>query len=73
MRRDMRIRFSGRDLHMLEELASLRGEHPRLLIKLLIEEAYAADKPSMLAMMEEASDAKKSEVDQSKLDDELPF
>jgi len=73
MRKDMRIRFSGRDLQMLEDLAAFRGHHPRLLIKLLIEEAYAADEPFAQANSGAGSGLDKADNNAAELDDDIPF
>ncbi|MCR9087559.1 MAG: hypothetical protein NXH97_12545 [Rhodobacteraceae bacterium] len=56
---DMRIRFSGEDFRKLEELAALRGEHPRLTIKLIIGECL--------------EDHRRRVKELDELDYELPF
>lgn len=58
---------------MLEDLAAFRGYHPRLMIKLLIEEAYAADEQPIRMVAAEAGAIRKRDDKPSELDDELPF
>lgn len=73
MTKDMRIRFSGRDLQMLEDLAAFRGLLPRLMIKLLIEEAYAVDEQPIRMVAAKAAAIQKRDDKPAELDDELPF